>query len=291
MPNLMLYGWCLRGYAPYARGLQSHPTEWIIWRITRKRKSANLLSIQSNEWIYISYITHYTCLWHRYIMTPVVYATLVVCPTLIMYLDSGHTSRLRSTSQLRSYLLTLVVHHDSGQWACRMSYHLGYERLHMVMLDDCSILQPRHLVRSRLGGMHDSFSVWNLSISWLCMFECRSCAVWPMDTRPSLIWEKAEYPEGLGTLATRVDQGLRMSGQVSQGSMSHDHGTKNWSHLRKILSSTNRARYRSGSSKALNVLWTQCMTPTVLSTKLETTRWKIQTTRADWWLWLICMTT
>jgi hypothetical protein len=32
-------------------------------------------------------------------------------------------------------------------------------------LDDCSILHPRHLIRSRLGETHDSFSVQNLSIS------------------------------------------------------------------------------------------------------------------------------
>jgi hypothetical protein len=35
------------------------------------------------------------------------------------------------------------------------------------------------------------------------------------------------YPEGLGTLATQADQGPRMYGQVSQGSMPRDHGTKN----------------------------------------------------------------
>jgi hypothetical protein len=38
---------------------------------------------------------------------------------------------------------------------------------------------------------------------------------------------KPEYPEGLGTLATRVDQALRMCYQASQGSMTHSHGTKN----------------------------------------------------------------
>jgi hypothetical protein len=29
----------------------------------------------------------------------------------------------------------------------------------MAGLDDCSILQPRHLVESRLGGTHDSINV------------------------------------------------------------------------------------------------------------------------------------
>jgi hypothetical protein len=76
-----------------------------------------------------------------------------------------HTLCSRAT--VRSYLLTPVAHHDSGRWACRMSYHLSCERLHMVGLDDCSILQPRHLVRRRLGGTYDSISVQNLNISWL----------------------------------------------------------------------------------------------------------------------------
>jgi hypothetical protein len=37
------------GHAPYAHGLWFGPTEWIIRRITHKRKSAKLLFIQSNE--------------------------------------------------------------------------------------------------------------------------------------------------------------------------------------------------------------------------------------------------
>jgi hypothetical protein len=44
---------------------------------------------------------------------------------------------------------------------------------------------------------------------------------------PNLIYERREYPEGHGTPATWVDQGLRLSGQESQGSMLRDHGTKN----------------------------------------------------------------
>jgi hypothetical protein len=87
--------------------------------------------------------------------------------TPIVYPDSRCTSRFQSTSQLWSYLLTPVAHHGSGRWACGMSYHLSCETLHMTELDDCSILQPRYLVWSRLGGTHDSFSDWNLSISWL----------------------------------------------------------------------------------------------------------------------------
>jgi hypothetical protein len=108
-------------------------------------------------------------------------------------------------------------------------------------------------------------------------FACsrvRSCAARPMNTKPSLIWEKPEYLEGLDALATWADQGLWMSGHVSQGSMSRDHGTKNWSQLKKIHSLTNRAWSRSRSSKASNALWTWCMTSTILNTKLGSTRWK-----------------
>jgi hypothetical protein len=49
--------------------------------------------------------------------------------------------------------------------------YLSYERLHMAGLDDCSILQPGHFVRSRLGGTYDLISAQNLSISWLRMLK------------------------------------------------------------------------------------------------------------------------
>jgi hypothetical protein len=59
------------------------------------------------------------------------------------------------------YLSKLVQQHQ----------YLSYERLCIAGLDDCSSSQFRHLVRSRLGGMHDSISVQNLSISWLHMLK------------------------------------------------------------------------------------------------------------------------
>jgi hypothetical protein len=87
--------------------------------------------------------------------------------------------------------------------------------------------------------------------------------------RPCATWRTTRYPYNSG--------GLRSSNVWSgePGSMSCDHGTKNWSHLGKIFSSTNRARSRSKSSKASNALWTQRMTPIALSTKVGTTWWKI----------------
>jgi hypothetical protein len=59
------------------------------------------------------------------------------------------------------YLFQLVQQH----------LYLSCERLCMGGLDDCNILQPEHLVGSRLGGAHDSINVQNLNISRLCMFK------------------------------------------------------------------------------------------------------------------------
>jgi hypothetical protein len=59
------------------------------------------------------------------------------------------------------YLFQLVQQH----------LYLTCERLRMAGLDDCSILQPGHLVESTLGGAHDSISVQNLSISRLHMLK------------------------------------------------------------------------------------------------------------------------
>jgi hypothetical protein len=144
MPRLMIYGSRLHGYTFYAHGLWSDPIKWIIWRITCKRKSANILS----------YVTYYKCLYCRYLMIPVICATSVVCLTLTGIYDSSHISRLVShfltpvdvttsvISTNSSRIMTPVdeSHHDSGWWACRMSYHLCCERIFMAGLDDCSIL-------------------------------------------------------------------------------------------------------------------------------------------------------
>jgi hypothetical protein len=94
--------------------------------------------------------------------------------TPVVYPDSGRPSWFWSTSRLWSYPLASVTHHSSGRWACCMSYHLSCEGLHMAELDDCSILQPGHLVKSKLGGTHDLFIIRNLSISRLCMFKCQA---------------------------------------------------------------------------------------------------------------------
>jgi hypothetical protein len=68
---------------------------------------------------------------------------------------------------------------------CKQHLDLSYERLHMVGLDDCSILQPRHLVRSRLGGTHDSISVQNLRSHG---FECMSSQAMSRATKERLAY-------------------------------------------------------------------------------------------------------
>jgi hypothetical protein len=211
--------------------------------------------------------------------------TLVVCLTSVGRCDSGRMPNSSWKMWLRSNISTPVVHLDFSRWVCRMSYHLSCEWLHMAELDDCSILWPRHVVRSRLGGMHDSFCIQNLNISQLRMCHMANQHLAWADLREIRVSRRIRYP------CTQADQGLRMSSQVSQDSMSHDHRTKNWSHLGKILSSTNGARSRSRWSKTSNALWARRMMPIVLSTEFGITRWKIQTTRVVWWLWLIRMTT
>jgi hypothetical protein len=74
-------------------------------------------------------------------------------------------------SRLWSYLLISVAHHNSDRLVCNMSYHLSCERFRMIGLYDCSILQLGYLVKSRLGGMHNSISIQNLNISRLHMLK------------------------------------------------------------------------------------------------------------------------
>jgi hypothetical protein len=102
--------------------------------------------------------------------------------------DSDRISWLWSHFQIPVDVMTPIVSPDSGRasrlWLmsvpCRMPYHLSRERIRMARLEYCNILQPEYLVRSRLGGTHDLFSVQNLS-SFACS-SVRPCATRPMDT-------------------------------------------------------------------------------------------------------------
>jgi hypothetical protein len=80
-----------------------------------------------------------------------------------------------------------------------MSYHLSCERFRMVGLDDCNILQPGHLVGSKLGGTHDSFNIQNLNISHLYMFKCEAMCratnehLAQLDLRETRVSRKTRY--------------------------------------------------------------------------------------------------
>jgi hypothetical protein len=92
-------------------------------------------------------------------------------PIPIRRYDSGHISWFWLHFLITVDVMTPITHHSSDRWACCMSYNLSCERLRMTVLDDCSILQPRHLVRSRLGETYDSINVQKLSISRLRIFK------------------------------------------------------------------------------------------------------------------------
>jgi hypothetical protein len=124
----------LCGYAPYAHGLRSDPAEWIILQMARKRKLANwLLYSEHRKKFHIIYYS-------LYMLIMQVYHDFGHMHKFDRMPDSSRMSRLRSTSELRTSLLTPVAHHDSGQWACHLSYHLSCERLRIARQDDCSIL-------------------------------------------------------------------------------------------------------------------------------------------------------
>jgi hypothetical protein len=255
MPHLMLYGRCLRGYAPYAPGLQSGPIERIIWWITRKRKLANLLSYII---MLIMQVDHDFGRMHNFGRMP----------------NSSRPSRLWSTSQLQTYLLTPVAHHDSGPWTRRLPYHLSCEWLHMAGLDDCRILQPGHLVGNRLGGMHDLISVQNLrshsstSGSRHTMCHATKGHLACRGLRQTLVSIGTWYAK------TLEDQGLWMSSQASLGSMSHNHGTRNWSHLWKTLSRQTKQGLNPSGQRPQMTPSAWHMVPTAVSTRSRTTWWK-----------------
>jgi hypothetical protein len=59
-------------------------------------------------------------------------------------------------------------------YLCKQHLCLSSERLCMTRLDDCSTLQPRNLVRNRLGGTHDLIIIQNLESHG---FACTSSQV------------------------------------------------------------------------------------------------------------------
>jgi hypothetical protein len=150
MPISMIYGSHVYSYASYTHGLWSGLTEWIIWWRMCKRKSQTVYLFRGMNVFSFSIL-------------PITHAYNVGISWFQSYV------RLRSEDMTPIIYPNSEWHHNSGWWPCRMSYHLSCERHRVARLDDCSILHAKHLVRSRLGGMHDLISVQNLSISWLHM--------------------------------------------------------------------------------------------------------------------------
>jgi hypothetical protein len=68
---------------------------------------------------------------------------------------------------------------------CEHHLRLTCERICMARLDDCSILQPKHLVRNRLGGMQDLISIQNLRSHG---FACTSSQAMSHATKEHLAW-------------------------------------------------------------------------------------------------------
>jgi hypothetical protein len=136
-------------------------------------------------------------------------------------LDSDRISRLRSHFLTPVDVTTSDVSTDSGcaSWLRSMSVPPilppQRERLRMARLDDCSILQPEHLVENRLGGTHDSISVQNLRSH---NFACRSSQTMCRATKEHLACHdlrKIWVSGGTWYPTTLNDQGLQMSGQAS----------------------------------------------------------------------------
>jgi hypothetical protein len=125
----------------------------------------------------------------------------------------------RPTLQSESYIISLYMFHIMKYFFVAFvlflnNQHLGLscERLHMAKLDDCSILQPRHLVQNRLGGMHDSISIQTLrSHSFACGCSQAMCHM----TKEHLAWRdlrKTRASRGTQYPTTLEDLSLWMSG-------------------------------------------------------------------------------
>jgi hypothetical protein len=94
------------------------------------------------------------------------------------------------TSQLRSHIITLVIHPDSGRnsqlWLYLMITSSCCVRLLMIKLDDYSILQHDHLVRSRLSFECMIHSALKISVSHSS--ACSSVRLMGQVTNEHLVW-------------------------------------------------------------------------------------------------------
>jgi hypothetical protein len=130
-----------------------------------------------------------------------------------------YSKSLSQTTTVGAHREPIIQKIDCASWLSRwarcMSYHLSCEKHRMAGLDDCSILQLRHLVRNRLGGTHDSISVQNLRAH---SFTCRNSQAMCHTTKEHLACRdlrKIRVFRGTRYPTTLEDQSLRMSSQVS----------------------------------------------------------------------------
>jgi hypothetical protein len=119
----------------------------------------------------------------------------------------------------------------------------------MARIDDCSILQTGHLVKNRLGGMHDSISVQNL-ISH--NFACTSSQANSHATKEHLAWHDMRQTRVSGGTPYPDSPCRSRSSNVWSGELTL-YTVQPW-HEELItsgetLSSTNWARSRSKLSK------------------------------------------
>jgi hypothetical protein len=140
----------------------------------------------------------------------------------------------------------------------------------MAWLDDYNILQLRHLVRNRLGETYDLISVQNLRLH---SFACGSSQAMRCVTKEHLArrgLRQTRVSGGTRYPKTLENQGLRMSGQTTLGSMPRGHGTKNWSHLRKTLARQTEQGFDPSGQRPRMTLRAWHMMPTILSIRSET---------------------
>jgi hypothetical protein len=83
--------------------------------------------------------------------------------------------------------------------------------------------------------------------------------------RQTGVFGGTQYPK------TLEDQGLRMSDQVSLGSMPRGNGTRNWSHLWKTLTKQIEQRFDTSGQRPRMTLQARHMMSTTLSTRSGTT--------------------
>jgi hypothetical protein len=110
------------------------------------------------------------------------------------------------------YVLIFVSYNEIlfSMYLCKQHLCLSCERLRMARLDDCSILQLRHLVENRLGGMHDSISVQNLRSH---SFACTSSQTMSRATKENLAWRDLRE--------TRVSRGTRYPSNLGRSRSSN----------------------------------------------------------------------